>query len=239
MARLVYDTLDGIGQSFALLDLFPDTHAWAKDRDGLFVCGNRLFCERFGFASMSDLVGKTDYDLAPADMAERYCSDDKRVLDGATVTDRLELIVGEGDSVEWFLTSKWPLQDRRENIIGTFGMSRHLNYSERRSIPYQELSTPIDYIQQHFSGAISVEELAGACSLSVSALERRFKRHLNKTPRQYITEVRLGHGRRLLVDTEKPIGTIALETGFADHSHFSRAFSKHFGHPPGTLRKSR
>jgi AraC-like DNA-binding protein len=239
MPRLIFDTLDSIEQSFALLNLIPDTHAWVKDRDGLFVCGNRLFYERFGFTSMRELVGKTDYDLAPADMAERYCTDDNRVLDGATVTDRLELIVGEVDSVEWFLTSKWPIHDNRKAIIGTFGMSRHLNDSERKSIPYQELSTPIDYIQQHFAESISVEELARACNLSVSALERRFKKHLKTTPQQYIKEVRLENGKRLLLDTDKPIGTIALETGFADHSHFTRAFSKHFGQPPSHLRPTR
>lgn len=239
MARLIFDTLDSIEQSFTLLDLIPDTHVWVKDRGGLFVCGNRLFYERFGFTSMRELVGKTDYDLAPADMAEHYCADDNHVLDGATVIDRLELIVGEGGSVEWFLTSKWPLHDTRVNIIGTFGMSRHLNDSERKSIPYQELNTPIDFIQQHFADTISVEELANACNLSVSALERRFKKHLKKTPQQYITEVRLENGKRLLWDTDKPIGTIALETGFADHSHFTRAFRKHFGQPPSRVRKTR
>lgn len=239
MARLTFDTLASFEQSFALLDLIPDTHAWVKDRSGLFVCGNRLFCERFGFTSMRDLVGKTDFDLAPADMAERYCADDNRVLEGTIVTDRLELIVGEGDTVEWFLTSKWPVDDSTGNIIGSFGMSRHLNSTERKSIPYQELSVPIDYIQQHFADHILVEELAKACNLSVSALERRFKKHLQETPQQYITKVRLEHGKHLLMETDKAIGTIALDTGFADHSHFTRAFKKHFGHAPSGLRKTR
>ena len=103
-------------------------------------------------------------------------------------------------------------------------------------MPYRELSTPIDYIQAHFADALSVDELASACNLSVSALERRFKKHLGKTPHQYIIEVRLDHARRLLLETEIPVGTIALETGFADHSHFTRAFRKHFGSAPSALR---
>lgn len=236
MTKLVFDNLESIEQNFAMLELIPDTHAWVKDCNGVFIFGNRLFYERFGISTMRGLTGKTDYDLAPADMAQRYCSDDQRVLEGGTVTDRLEIIKGEEELVEWFLTSKWPIYDSQNIIIGSFGISRHLNHSERKLVPYQELSTPIDYIQEHFAGHISVEELAAACNLSVSALERRFKKHLKKTPHQYITEVRLEHARRLLLETQKSIGTIALETGFADHSHFTRTFSKHFGEPPSSLR---
>ena len=85
MTKLVFNSLENIEQNFAVLELIPDTHAWVKDRDGLFVFGNRLFYERFGFSSMRGLVGKTDYDLAPVDMAQHYCADDDRVLEGGAV----------------------------------------------------------------------------------------------------------------------------------------------------------
>jgi len=236
MTKLVFSHLNKIEQNFAVLELLPDPHAWVKDCNGRFIFANRLFYERFGISSMDGLMGKTDYDLAPAVMAERYCADDQLVLDGGTVTDRLEIIKGDGEFVEWFLTSKWPIYNNESQIIGSFGISHHLNRSERKLVPYQELSTPIRYIQEHFASNISVEELATVCNLSVSALERRFKKHLNRTPHQYITEFKLDHARRLLLETEKSVGTIALETGFADHSHFTRTFSKHFGQPPSALR---
>lgn len=235
MTKLVFDSLDRAEQNFAVLDLIPDTHTWVKDRRGLFVFGNRLFYQRFGMDSLAELTGKTDYDLAPEDMARRYRADDDHVLNGGAVTDRLELI-GGGKSVEWFLTSKWPVYNPGGTIIGTVGISRHLNRSERQAVPYRDLRAPIDYIREHFSSQVSVAELAAACNLSVSALERRFRKHLGKTPRQYITDVRLGHAQRLLVDTDKPIGTIALETGFADHSHFTRAFRRHSGRSPSEVR---
>ncbi len=238
MTKLVFDSLDRAEENFAVLDLIPDTHTWVKDRQGPFVFGNRLFYQRFGIDSLAQLAGKTDYDLAPADMARRYRADDDHVLNGGVVTDRLELI-GGGESVEWFLTSKWPVYNQRGGIIGTVGISRHLNRFEHQSVPYRDLRAPINYIREHFSSQISVAELAAACNLSVSALERRFRKHLGKTPRQYITDVRLGHARRLLVETDKPIGTIALETGFADHSHLTRAFRRHFARSPSEVRLQR
>lgn len=237
MINLMFDSLEHAAGGFALLELIPDTHAWVKDTQGVFVCGNRLFYERFGISSVDGLIGKTDYDLSPADMAQKYRDDDDSVLNGALITDRLELILGPDDKVEWFLTSKWPIRDRASKILGTIGVSRHLNQSQRKTLPLRELSIPIEYINQHFDEAISVADLARACNCSVSALERRFKKHLGKTPVQYIKEVRLDHALRLLRETAKSVGTIALETGFGDHSHFTRAFTRHFEQSPREARQ--
>lgn len=237
MTTLVYPSLEGAEQNFAMLDLIPDTHAWIKDVQGRFVYGNRLFFERFGITSLQGLLGKCDYDLAPAALAEKYCRDDAQVLTGKVVNDRLELITAQGQSGDWFLTSKWPIYNLQGRVIGSFGISRHLNKTEGTGIPFRELRAPIDYICQHFADNISVEALAAACNISVSALERRFRKHLKKTPHQYITEVRLDHARQMLHETDKPIGSIALETGFADHSHFTRAFSRQFGISPSKDRR--
>ena len=236
MSNLIFQSLADAEQGFALLDLVPDTHAWVKDTRGRFAYGNRLFFERFGFSSLQALLGKCDYDIAPEHLAVQYTSDDAYVLEGGTVTDRLELILGPDGSGDWFLTSKWPIYNPSQAILGTFGLSRHLNKTEGTAIPFRELRAPVDYISQRFASPISVEALASACNMSVSALERRFRKHLGKTPRQYIVEVRLDNARQLLLETEKPIGTIALETGFADHSHFTRAFNRHFGESPRQAR---
>lgn len=221
-----------------MLDLIPDTHAWIKDALGRFAFGNRLFFERFEMSSMQGLLGKTDFDIAPNNLAQKYTQDDSFVLGGGVVNDRLELILGGGAGGDWFLTSKWPIYDEKNSIIGTFGISRHLNRTEGKAIPFQELRAPVDYICEHFASNISVASLASACSISVSALERRFKKHLEKTPRQYISEVRLDNARQMLLETDKAIGTIALETGFADHSHFTRSYIQYFGETPSTARKT-
>jgi len=238
MTQICLSSLHSAAQNFVVLDLVVDTHAWAKNIGGSFVYGNRLFFERFGFNTMPELIGKSDFDLAPDHMAKSYRDDDKLVLAGSVVTDRLELIRGEGNSVEWFLTSKWPIYDLHEQIIGTLGMSRHLNRTERKVVPFRDLQAPIDYIDQHFGSVISVRALASACNISISALERRFKKHLNQTPHQYIKDLRLDNARQLLLETEKSIGTIAAETGFSDHSHFTRTFNKRYGMAPKFARKS-
>jgi len=230
------DNLDHIKAGVAFLDLIPDTHVWVKNTQGKFVYGNRLFFERLGFSSMQALLGKSDFDIAPAYLAQKYCEDDAHVLEGGLVTDRLELILDNTETGDWFLTSKWPIYNLRDTVIGTMGLSRHLNKTERNALPFHELQAPVDYIRKHFSSSISVTALASACNISVSALERRFKKHLQKTPRQYLNEVRLDHARQLLLETDKSIGSVALETGFADHSHFTRAFRRYFNETPREAR---
>jgi len=85
---------------------------------------------------------------------------------------------------------------------------------------------------------ICLEELATITHLSISALERRFKKYLGKTPKQFINEVRLENARRLLIETNNTIATIANDTGFADHSYFSRQFQKLFKQSPSVFRKA-
>ena len=239
MTKLVFSSLEGMEQNFAILDLIPDTHAWVKNVAGAFIYGNRLFFERFGFTSLQGLLGHCDFDLAPAHLAEKYTRDDALVLRGKQVRDRLELIGGADQRADWFLTSKWPVYDPVDKIIGTFGISRHLNRTEDTTVPFLQLRAPIDYINQHFTEAISIKALASASNLSVSALERRFRKHLDKTPQQYLNEVRLDRARQVLLETDKSIGTIALEMGFADHSHFTRCFTRHFGMTPKNARRDR
>lgn len=237
MTKIQLHAIEDVHNSFQLLEVFPDTHAWAKDREGRFVHANSLFVHRFGFDHINELRGKTDFDIAPAHMAEEYVKDDRQVLSGQIVTDRLELINKHDEAASWFLTSKWPIYNFDNQIIGTFGTSRHLNTTEAAITPFRDLNGSVEYIRRHFSGPITVEEVAKATHLSVSTLERRFKKHLSKTPRHYITELRLDYARKLLLESSKSLASIAQEAGFSDHSHLTRSYQKRFGLTPSNDRK--
>lgn len=228
MSSLKVQSLSDAQQGFCFLDVLSDTYAWLKDKNGEFIYANQLFLQLLGLSSVQQLQGKDDYDIAPARMADEFCKDDERVLRGRVIIDRLELIPNRNKATSWFLTSKWPVYNFEDQIIGTFGTSRYLNETLSTITPFRELNESIEYIQRHFSEPMSVEQLARATHLSISALERRFKKHLSITPRQYIIEFRLEQARYLLMETNKSIATIALETGFSDHSHFTKAYKKCF-----------
>ncbi len=79
--------------------------------------------------------------------------------------------------------------------------------------------------------------LASVAHLSVSALEHRFKKYLSRTPKQFINDIRLENAKRLLLETNLPVATIAANVGFPDASYFTRQFTKQVGHLPSTFRE--
>jgi len=100
------------------------------------------------------------------------------------------------------------------------------------------IKAPVEYVRKNYHTDIAVHELADLAFLSVSALERRFKKYLAKTPKQFINEIRLENARRLLIETKLPIMEIAFRCGFSEHSYFSRQFKTLFGILPSQIRET-
>lgn len=79
-------------------------------------------------------------------------------------------------------------------------------------------------------------QLARLAGLSVSQLDRRFKRLFQMTPREFVLRVRLNAACRMLASTEDSITDIALRTGFYDQSHFTKHFRRQIGVTPRSYR---
>ena len=96
----------------------------------------------------------------------------------------------------------------------------------------------VPYIQQHFAEKLTVEKLAGLCSVSVYHFIRLFKQTQNCTPHEYIMGVRLRRGIHLLLTTELPVSEIAEAVGFYSASHFTSCFRANYGMTPRQYRTS-
>jgi AraC-like DNA-binding protein len=82
------------------------------------------------------------------------------------------------------------------------------------------------YILQNFTREIRLSEIASLAGMSEGAFCRYFKVRANKTVTDFISEVRIGHACRLLVNKEWNIARIAFECGFDTLSNFNRQFKK-------------
>ena len=91
-----------------------------------------------------------------------------------------------------------------------------------------------DILHARYAEQISLQELATATGLSQFHLLRVFGRSLGLPPHQYQTHVRLAHARALLRSGE-PASQVAVAVGFADQSHFVRAFRRAHGLTPGAF----
>jgi len=83
--------------------------------------------------------------------------------------------------------------------------------------------------------AVTLAELAALSGLSRFQLLRGFARATGITPHAYLVQRRVLLARRLLARGQTP-AQAALQAGFADQSHLSRAFVRQFGITPGRYR---
>ena len=95
------------------------------------------------------------------------------------------------------------------------------------------------YIREHFAEKITLDEIAEHLHLSTNECCRFFKKNMNCTLFEYITEYRLSKSMELLENTDIPVGQIAYESGFGSSSYFIEKFRKNVGMTPGEFRKSR
>ncbi len=108
----------------AMLDSIPDM-AWLKDVEGKFAAVNDASCKAFGM-SYEELLGKTDFDVAPPDLAKRYVEDDKEVIrTGERKQKEEQWGRGEKDKI-WVETIKTPVYNEKGDIIGVSGIARDI-----------------------------------------------------------------------------------------------------------------
>lgn len=126
----------------ALLDGIPDI-AWFKDEEGKYVAVNRPFAKACGHEP-KDVIGKTDFDIWPSDLAARYVRDDQRVMKlGRSY--RVEEPLEESDGQRlWIETVKTPVHDEAGVVIGTIGIARDMSARKKDQESLRLLRTAVD-----------------------------------------------------------------------------------------------
>jgi PAS domain S-box-containing protein len=107
----------------AVLDNFPFM-VWLKDEESRFLAVNKAFAIGCDQSSPESLVGKTDLDIWPRDLADSYRADDRSVLESGVARQVEEIVEIEGGR-RWYETYKSPVAiDGR--IMGTVGFARDI-----------------------------------------------------------------------------------------------------------------
>ncbi len=114
----------------------------------------------------------------------------------------------------------------------SFNNIEHIAYNSRR------IERVMEYLNENFDNPISLGEVASLTTMAESAFSRFFKARTGMTFIDSLTEIRLGHASRLLIDTTKSVSEIAYETGFNNISNFNRIFKKKKGCTPKEFKKS-
>lgn len=225
------------GQFRLLFEYLPGTLFFAKNADRRLMCGNSAFVRRCGLDSEEELIGLVDHDLFPPRLAEKYATDDRRVLaTGQPLLGITELFPNVSGEPDWSVTDKLPIFDRRGKVAGICGTVRSYEGVRAALQPYLDLAPVSDFIKQHLCQKLHVTQLAEIAGLSVRQLERRFRETFQTSPRAYLVRMRVLAACEILESTNNRMTEVALAVGFYDHSDFSRHFKRVMGLSPTQYR---
>ncbi len=100
-----------------------------------------------------------------------------------------------------------------------------------------EIEKACDFMKQHYTEHICLDQICRCAGLSKSTLVRAFTRTKGVTPYSYLENVRIGEAKKLLEQGASPLEA-AMQTGFSDQSHFTNYFRRFIGMPPGLYRQT-
>jgi len=100
----------------SLVETLPQ-NIFRKDLDYRFTFGNQQFCKTVG-RPLEEIVGKTDFDFFPAELAQKYQNDDRRVLETGETYETVEEHQPPGKSKMYVQVVKTPLRQADSKIIG-------------------------------------------------------------------------------------------------------------------------
>lgn len=83
-----------------------------------------------------------------------------------------------------------------------------------------------NHINENYKNNIRLEKLSEMVNMTPTAFSRFFKLRTGRTLSDYITDIRIGHASRMLVDTQHSIAEICYDCGFNNLSNFNRIFKK-------------
>jgi len=157
---------------------------WLKDREGKYLTVSQKFANAFGMSSPEMLVGKTDLDFSPKELAEQYRADDAKVMSsGKSIS--LEEVVNVKENQIWHETFKTPAFNAQGEVIGTTGMARDITTRRKAE---QQLREAAAVMQNTHEGVMITD-----ASSALLAVNPAFTRMTGYTA----TEV-LGKNPRLL-----------------------------------------
>ena len=109
-----------------LIDNLPD-HIYAKDAEGRFILANIAVARHMGATQPDELIGKSDFDFYPPDLAEQFHADEQVLIQsGQSVLDHEESTRDPEGRPKWILTTKVILNDKQGENIGLVGIGRDI-----------------------------------------------------------------------------------------------------------------
>jgi len=110
-------------------------------------------------------------------------------------------------------------------------------YSEFDELDGKKLAGIYRFTMNEFHRKINLDEVASLAHMTTNSFCRYFKKRTRKSYIDFLTEIRIGHARKLLQRNDLSISQISLEVGFNNLSNFNRKFREVCSITPTEFRK--
>lgn len=111
-------------------------------------------------------------------------------------------------------------------------------YTSQDARKITQVKPALEYMEACYDQPITLADIAKAAHLSISRLAHLFKEQMGITTIDYLTGVRIGHAKRLLLATDKTCTKICFDVGYNNQSYFTRIFKDAVGMTPRKFRES-
>jgi AraC-like DNA-binding protein len=223
---------------FQLFHQLPGACLYVKDLQSRFVHVSQGVLALYDLEDETAMLGRTDRDFQPPILAEAYIAEDRRVIQRRKpILAQLWLVPHLRGTPQWYVSSKVPLFDARQEVIGLAGVMFKVERPLEKDRYLGRLKSALDYLEANYARAISISEAAARCGMPSTTFNRRFRELLRMTPTEYLLSWRIEAARKQLIETQHSLARIAAECGFADQSHFTKRFRRNTGLTPLAYRK--
>jgi PAS domain S-box-containing protein len=139
-----------------LIESIPDA-IYVKDSASRFLVANQASLRGMGAEKEGDILGKSDLDYYPRELAERYYADEQALLArGEALINQEEPFVSAAGEQRWVAATKAPLRDSEGRIAGLVGINRDITEQRRAAEALRESEEKYRLVVENASEAIYV-----------------------------------------------------------------------------------